>query len=274
MPDEEEWQKAGCKDDTCSKKRSETAAAIIRGLTKKAQQDPVTEWPDPSNPTGASIPSPPDVWGYFRYEKPDGFKGDPYYAAATDIMEDALYEVAANDAYNVEREYVHGDPEDKDTATFKSGDVMSTSEFMKLLDEEELQKYIDELYGRIVVSKAKGDNRWRESLPPEGFNQNPNALGAAAAKDLAEAIKKADADAVAAYLAKQKAASAAPDPAKTLGFREQCFLLSQIVHISEYKVHKLEPDASVAAQSGKKEEMESAHPLKTRPYTDLDGPKG
>jgi len=260
--------------------KAHLADQVSDGYNARAAADGSVTWYDPGNPSAGPGSYPGGtLWDYFNQTKPNGWGTDPYYAGARKILNDSLTTIDPNNRqYKQVYEDKGGDPDSTGTQTFQTdADEMSYDNTFKLAtDPAALTKYIDDNYKLIVVSKVVGDNRFANNFPPEGF-KDPLAgtPGTADAKARAAALKKADDKARAAFEAKKSAVAAAIKRARTLGFREQCFLLSQIVPITRYKVEELEVKAANAIKAkGSTELIENQHPPKTRPYTSHDAIDG
>ena len=257
--------------------REEKRKQVEEGLTNRAQSDSATQWYNPADP-GAGAGGYPggSLFDYFNSNQPSGFGKDPYYANAKEKLNNALYDIdpAGSALYGQSYEGPAGD-------TVKKGidqDPLDDDTFWaKYGDEEKLQAEIEKLYKQLMVSKAKGDSRFEKGFPPEGFKDPGMAgLNNLDAKNRAAALNKADDDATKNW---QKAVASAAEvisAAKSVGFREQCFLLSQIVPITRYKVDTLEVQAAKAVESGDSSgtAQENQHPPKPRPYTETDAVTG
>jgi hypothetical protein len=194
------------------------------------------------------------VENYFNGE----WYGDAYYADAAGV-----YTKAKNGILGKTRDLAtvadHGvEADDTGPFDFTGADDMMEGEILDpsmLLDKFgpdgtlTAEEYAAQLYAEILSRKAVADNRYNNDMPPVGsVEAREGKFGEAAGDAGREAIRRADKCALATHTGdtsgikkycaptkKEAKKAAAEKTTRSLGFREQCFILSKVQPLAALK---------------------------------------
>jgi len=213
--------------------------AIREAMNYIASQDTTTEW---YGEDSKKMDSPPaDVGSHFN----DLWGDEDYYATARDAYNDMRFGLRGDAAAGTTG---MGDASEDSEYSFSNADLqdspmLTDDEMFALFNGRTAGEVAQELYDKIIAFKKKGDNRFENSLPPEGSDESDAGRfggydGEAGRAALAAADRKALGIAEEEEAEPNPPVAADAPTATSLAFKEQCFLLSKVMDVARFRVQQ------------------------------------